>query len=245
MPDTRQTFNALVSELDYPMFVVTAAAGGERAGCLVGFATQCSIDPPRFLVCLSKQNRTYRVARDAELLAVHFLPADAEDLAELFGGETGDRRRQVRAVRVERGPGRRPAARTLPQPLRGEGRASAPTRAITSPSSSSRLPRRRAIPATSSRSTARSASRPATRPEPAGASSGRPRPRAAAAAIAQVVPEERLEDGVDEPDDDGGEQRPPEAVDREVVDDPARQVEHEEVDEEQRDARASGSRAAA
>jgi flavin reductase (DIM6/NTAB) family NADH-FMN oxidoreductase RutF len=80
----------LVSELDYPMFIVTAAAGGERAGCLVGFATQCSIDPPRFLVCLSDQNRTFRVARDAELLVVHLVPEDAEALAELFGSETGD-----------------------------------------------------------------------------------------------------------------------------------------------------------
>jgi len=90
MADPRDTFNALVSELDYPMFVVTTANGSERSGCLVGFATQSSIDPPRFLVCLSKQNRTYRVAREADVLAVHFLPADAGDLAELFGGETGD-----------------------------------------------------------------------------------------------------------------------------------------------------------
>jgi flavin reductase (DIM6/NTAB) family NADH-FMN oxidoreductase RutF len=83
-------FDALVADLDYPMFIVTAAAGGERAGCLVGFATQASIDPPRFLVCLSIRNRTYRVAREAGALGVHCVPADAEDLAELFGGETGD-----------------------------------------------------------------------------------------------------------------------------------------------------------
>ena len=90
MPDAARTFNQLVSALDYPMFVVTTAVGEDRAGCLVGFATQSSIDPPAFLVCLSKQNRTYRLAREAELLAVHFLPSDAADLAELFGGETGD-----------------------------------------------------------------------------------------------------------------------------------------------------------
>jgi flavin reductase (DIM6/NTAB) family NADH-FMN oxidoreductase RutF len=105
MPDPRQIFNALVSELDYPMVVVTGTGGGERVGCLVGFATQCSIEPPRFLVCLSKQNRTYRVARDAELLAVHFLPADAEDLAELFGGETGDRVDKFERARWSEGPG--------------------------------------------------------------------------------------------------------------------------------------------
>jgi flavin reductase (DIM6/NTAB) family NADH-FMN oxidoreductase RutF len=83
-------FDELVGELDYPMFIVTARDGGERAGCLVGFATQTSIDPSRFLVCLSRKNRTTRVAADAEHLAVHFLPDSAADLAELFGGSTGD-----------------------------------------------------------------------------------------------------------------------------------------------------------
>ena len=105
MPDATRTFNALVSELDYPMFVVTTAAGSERAGCLVGFATQCSIDPPRFLVCLSKQNRTYRVARGTDVLAVHFLPADAEDLAELFGGQTGDEVDKFALCKWSEGPG--------------------------------------------------------------------------------------------------------------------------------------------
>jgi flavin reductase (DIM6/NTAB) family NADH-FMN oxidoreductase RutF len=83
-------FDAFVDGLDYPMFVVTAAAGPERAGCLVGFTTQASIDPPRMLVCLSVANRTYRVARDAELLAVHGLDPVQQELAELFGGATGD-----------------------------------------------------------------------------------------------------------------------------------------------------------
>ncbi len=80
----------LVSDLDYPMFIVTATNGRERAGCLVGFATQCSINPPRFLVCLSDKNRTFRVARDAEVLVVHLVPAEADPLAELFGSQTGD-----------------------------------------------------------------------------------------------------------------------------------------------------------
>ncbi|MEU1011290.1 flavin reductase family protein [Streptomyces sp. NPDC005890] len=76
--------------LDPDMCVVTVAASGERAGCLVGFASQCSIDPPRFAVWLSKANRTYRVARAAQFLAVHLLTRDQRELAELFGGETGD-----------------------------------------------------------------------------------------------------------------------------------------------------------
>jgi flavin reductase (DIM6/NTAB) family NADH-FMN oxidoreductase RutF len=85
-----ETFNALVGNLEYPMFIVTARAGSEPLGCLVGFATQTSIDPPRFAVCLSHHNRTFRRGHDAELLGVHCVPATAEALAELFGGETGD-----------------------------------------------------------------------------------------------------------------------------------------------------------
>jgi flavin reductase (DIM6/NTAB) family NADH-FMN oxidoreductase RutF len=89
--DVRTTFDALVGQLDYPMFIVTAATDDERAGCLVGFATQTSIDPSRFLVCLSKNNRTHHVARAAGVLAVHLVPDDGDALAELFGGKTGDR----------------------------------------------------------------------------------------------------------------------------------------------------------
>ena len=60
---TAEEFHSLVSGLDYPMFVVTAAAPGDRAGCLVGFTTQASIKPPWPLVLLSKSNRTYRAPR--------------------------------------------------------------------------------------------------------------------------------------------------------------------------------------
>lgn len=76
--------------VDVPMYVVTAAADGARAGCLVGFASQCSIDPPRFLVWLSTANHTFRVARRAAYLTVHVLERDQRELAELFGGRTGD-----------------------------------------------------------------------------------------------------------------------------------------------------------
>jgi flavin reductase (DIM6/NTAB) family NADH-FMN oxidoreductase RutF len=51
MTSASETFTKIMGSLDYPMLVVTAAAAGERAGCLVGFATQASIDPARFLVC--------------------------------------------------------------------------------------------------------------------------------------------------------------------------------------------------
>ncbi|MFJ5264782.1 flavin reductase family protein [Streptomyces sp. NPDC088387] len=91
--------------LDYPLYVVTASVGDDRAGCLVGFASQCSIEPVRFMVWLSKANRTYRVAERAERLAVHVLRRDQDGLARLFGGETGDRVDKFTEVLWHPGPG--------------------------------------------------------------------------------------------------------------------------------------------
>lgn len=100
-------FAKLVAELDYPMYLVTAAAGGERAGCLVGFGTQTSIRPPRFLACISGKNRTLQVAREAAALAVHFLSDEPREreLAELFGGETGDETDKFELCNWHEGPG--------------------------------------------------------------------------------------------------------------------------------------------
>jgi flavin reductase (DIM6/NTAB) family NADH-FMN oxidoreductase RutF len=85
-----EAFEKLVSLLDYPMFVVTTRVGDEAAGCLVGFTSQVSIRPPRFLVGLSKRNHTFRVAEGAKHLAVHLIERRHSELARLFGGETGD-----------------------------------------------------------------------------------------------------------------------------------------------------------
>jgi flavin reductase (DIM6/NTAB) family NADH-FMN oxidoreductase RutF len=103
--DAPESFNGIVGGLEYPMFIVTARAGGEPLGCLIGFATQTSIDPPRFAVCLSHKNRTYRRGRDAELLGVHAVPAHAAALAELFGGETGDEVDKFARCAWHEGPG--------------------------------------------------------------------------------------------------------------------------------------------
>jgi flavin reductase (DIM6/NTAB) family NADH-FMN oxidoreductase RutF len=108
------TFTRLARQLEYSMFIVTTAAGGERAGCLIGFASQVSIHPPRFLACLSVKNHTYRVAsRGAEVLIVHFVPEDATGLAELFGGETGDEVDKFARVQWREGPGGAPVITEL------------------------------------------------------------------------------------------------------------------------------------
>jgi flavin reductase (DIM6/NTAB) family NADH-FMN oxidoreductase RutF len=85
-----QSVHELVSALDYPMFIVTANDGHEMSGCLIGFATQCSIKPPRFLICVSDKNHTHGVVQRADSVVVHLVPAEADELAELFGSQTGD-----------------------------------------------------------------------------------------------------------------------------------------------------------
>lgn len=85
-----EAFDRLAGMLDYTMFVVTTQADGDAAGCLVGFATQTSLQPTRFLVGISQQNRTCRVAAQSDHLAVHVLARRDIELARLFGGQTGD-----------------------------------------------------------------------------------------------------------------------------------------------------------
>lgn len=104
MSSSTDGFSRLSSSIDYPMFIVTTADGGTRAGCLVGFVTQCSIDPPRFLVCLSKANATFRVAQHAAAMVLHFLGQGDRDLARLFGEETGDEVDKFSHCRWEEGP---------------------------------------------------------------------------------------------------------------------------------------------
>src|SRR4051794_41826322 len=99
------------------MFIVTAKPGDEPLGCLVGFATQTSIDPPRFLVCLSHSNRTYREGRDAELLGVHCVPESGGRIARLFGGQTGGGTHKVAPGGWEGGAGGGPPPRAPPHPL--------------------------------------------------------------------------------------------------------------------------------
>ena len=102
-------FDRIVSNLEYPMFVVAAAADGDADACLVGFTSQCSIDPPRFAVFLSKANHTYDVAVRADVLVIHRLRADQHEIAEHFGGTSAyDDPHKLRGCEWTPGPGGAP-----------------------------------------------------------------------------------------------------------------------------------------
>lgn len=88
--DVEEGFDALMVQVGPAMVVVTVAVDGEASGCLVGFHTQCSINPRRYALWLSKANHTYELALRAHTFAVHFLDDGHAPLAALFGGLTGD-----------------------------------------------------------------------------------------------------------------------------------------------------------
>jgi flavin reductase (DIM6/NTAB) family NADH-FMN oxidoreductase RutF len=113
----QEQFDDIVASLDARMVVVTTAAGGERAGCLVGFHTQSSIDPPRYAFWLSKANHTYRVGLLATHFGIHFLSAEDAELAELFGTRTGDDVDKFAGLDVVTGPAGVPVLAHCPHRL--------------------------------------------------------------------------------------------------------------------------------
>ena len=73
------------------MFVVTTQADGDPSGCLVGFATQTSMQPRRgFWSGCPGTTTPAGWRRDPSYLAVHVLARRHIGLARLFGGQTGD-----------------------------------------------------------------------------------------------------------------------------------------------------------
>lgn len=89
--DAPESLDVFFDVVDYPYYVVTVRSpDADMSGCLAGFVTQCSIDPPNFLVCISKANHTFGIAERSPNMGLHLLGADQAGLARLFGEETGD-----------------------------------------------------------------------------------------------------------------------------------------------------------
>jgi flavin reductase (DIM6/NTAB) family NADH-FMN oxidoreductase RutF len=83
--------DAYTERTEYALQVVTTiSSAGEPSGCMVGFATQCSIDPPRFLICISKVNHTYFASLHSDAVALHLIGQDQIPLASLFAESSGD-----------------------------------------------------------------------------------------------------------------------------------------------------------
>jgi flavin reductase (DIM6/NTAB) family NADH-FMN oxidoreductase RutF len=105
-PDLPAAYDELVGSTDPVMLVVTAAAAGQRDGCLVGFHSQCGIEPRRHALWMSKANRTTRLVSDDRCthVGVHLLRADQHELARRFGAVTGDEVDKLAGVALTTGP---------------------------------------------------------------------------------------------------------------------------------------------
>ncbi len=115
MSEVAKLFGELTRALNYPVFIVTAADGERREGCVIGFATQTSLHPGRFLACLSRENRTYRLAQEVGALAVHLVPRERARPRRAVRRRDRRRDRQVRALRVVAGAARPADPRGLPE----------------------------------------------------------------------------------------------------------------------------------
>lgn len=109
-----EAFDRFVRPLDPPLVIVTTIHDGERTGCIVGFHTQCSIEPRRYAVWISKANHTYRLAIFAEHFAIHVVDEAHRHLAELFGGTSGDEIDKFERCAWSPGPGGVPLLDDLP-----------------------------------------------------------------------------------------------------------------------------------
>ena len=107
-------FDTLMASTDPPLIVVTTVAEDERAGCLVGFHAQSSIDPQHYCVWLSKANHTYRVGLRASRFAVHFLTSADLSVAERFGTLTGEDTDKFAGIDVDLDPHGVPLLRACP-----------------------------------------------------------------------------------------------------------------------------------
>jgi flavin reductase (DIM6/NTAB) family NADH-FMN oxidoreductase RutF len=67
--------------------VVTARADGVPAGLLGLSATHLCADPPLMLVCIDKRTSALATIVAARHFAINYLPHDARDIADTFGGK--------------------------------------------------------------------------------------------------------------------------------------------------------------
>ncbi|TXF35522.1 flavin reductase [Collinsella sp. BA40] len=77
--------------MSYGLYVVSATAGDERAGCVINTATQVTAEPPRLMVAVHKDNCTARVIREAGTFTVTAIDQTA-DMPYIgnFGFRTSD-----------------------------------------------------------------------------------------------------------------------------------------------------------
>ncbi|MBR2783440.1 MAG: flavin reductase [Firmicutes bacterium] len=78
-------------KLDYPLCLLSAAAGGKNSGCIVNSLHQATSSfPAKFTVTLNKDNETAKAVAEAGCFSAAVLAADApEEIINTFGYKSG------------------------------------------------------------------------------------------------------------------------------------------------------------
>lgn len=96
---------AILSNVQKEIWVLTAAAGGQRGGLVATFVSRLSIVPhmPRVVVGLSVRHHTTDLVRRSAAFALHLLSENELDWVWHFGLVSGRGRDKLRGFRVRSG----------------------------------------------------------------------------------------------------------------------------------------------
>ena len=149
--DAGETFSDLPRRPRLPDVHRTVAAGGERAGCLIGFATQASIDPPRFVALISEQEPAPSASRATRARSpCTWRPATTRSSSSCSAPQTGDDVDKFERCDWSEGPARPADPRRLSELVlrRGAGapRLRRPCGVLLEPFAARRGHGRRAVP---------------------------------------------------------------------------------------------------
>jgi flavin reductase (DIM6/NTAB) family NADH-FMN oxidoreductase RutF len=86
---TPQAFIQGMRQLAAGVTVVTAIAGGRRAGLTATAVCSVSAEPPQLLVCINREAETHEIVTAGGCFAINLLAADQQHLARAFAGRSG------------------------------------------------------------------------------------------------------------------------------------------------------------
>jgi len=72
------------------VFVISVDANGKPGGMVAGWKMKCSISPPLFAVCLSKQGHTHTLIQKSKEFVIAVPNKTLENEVEYFGSTHGD-----------------------------------------------------------------------------------------------------------------------------------------------------------
>jgi flavin reductase (DIM6/NTAB) family NADH-FMN oxidoreductase RutF len=95
----------LFATLEHQVWLITAAAGGQRGGLIATFVTSASIVPelPRVLVGVARQHFTWQLIEQAGSFAVHLLADEHLPWVWRFGLQSGRHRDKFEGLSIRAG----------------------------------------------------------------------------------------------------------------------------------------------